>query len=63
MRFLGLILALAAIGWVLTRGAGEGESGVVPQGYQDSLEKAEAVEGTINEAAQKSLEALDRETP
>ena len=61
MRLLGMILALGAIGWLLYQAAGGDKSeGVIPEGYQQSMEKAEGVEQTVQEAAQLRLQDLDQ---
>ena len=60
MRLLGMLLALAAIGWVLYTASGGGKTEtIVPEGYQQSLEKAEGVEQMVQDAADKRLEGLD----
>jgi hypothetical protein len=62
MRLLGLLIALGIIGWILYSGSGGGDSaGVVPEGYQQSVDKARDVEQTVHEAAQKSLDKLEAE--
>ncbi|NCF19992.1 MAG: hypothetical protein GWP63_17295 [Haliea sp.] len=61
MRFIGLILALGAIGWVLYQASGGKDGdGAVPESYQQSMEKAEAVEQTMQDAAQQRLQDLDQ---
>lgn len=61
MRLLGMILALAAIGWLLYQASGGGRSeGVIPEGYQQSMEKARGVEQTVQDAARRQLEELDQ---
>ena len=60
MRLVGTLLALAAIGWVIFQASGGGGGkGAVPEGYQQSLEKAEAIEQTVQDAAQESLQQLE----
>jgi hypothetical protein len=60
MRLIGMILALAAIGWVLYRASGGGEGdGAIPESYQKSMEKAESVEQTVQDAAQQRLQELE----
>jgi preprotein translocase subunit SecG len=61
MRMIGIILALGAIGWVLYQASGgkEGE-GAIPQGYQQSMDKAQGVEQTVQDAAQQRLQELDQ---
>lgn len=61
MRLLGMLLALAAIGWVLYTASGGGKNEtIVPEGYQQSLEKAEGVEQMVQDAADKRLEGIDQ---
>jgi hypothetical protein len=61
MRFIGLILALGAIGWVLYQASGGKDGdGAVPESYQQSMEKAENVEQTMQDAAQQRLQDLDQ---
>tara|TARA_R110002072_G_scaffold935_10_gene7675 strand:- start:5918 stop:6106 length:189 start_codon:yes stop_codon:yes gene_type:complete len=56
MRFLGLILALGAIGWTLYQVAGGGEAEtVVPAEYQKSIDTANGLEQAIQDASQKSM--------
>ncbi len=61
MRLIGIILALGAIGWVLYQDSGgrEGE-GAIPEGYQQSMDKAQNVEQTVQDAAQQRLQELDQ---
>jgi hypothetical protein len=61
MRLIGIILALGAIGWVLYQASGgrEGE-GAIPEGYQQSVDKAQNVEQTVQDAAQQRLQELDQ---
>lgn len=63
MRLLGLVITLGIIGWVLYTGSGGSESeGVVPEGYEQSMDKARDVEQTINDAAKGRLEKLDSDS-
>jgi len=63
MRFLGLILALGAICWVLYRAAGGGEAEtIIPQAQQQSLEKAKGVEQSMQDAARKSMEEAEEKS-
>lgn len=60
MRLLGMILALGAIGWVLYTASGGGKNDtVIPTGYQQSMEKAEGVEQTVQDAANVRLQAIE----
>lgn len=60
MRLLGLILALGAIGWVLyTASGGKDADSAIPQGYQQSMDKASGVEEAIKDSAQQRLKSLD----
>jgi len=62
MRLLGMLLALGIIGWVLYTAAGGGSNDtIVPQGYQQSLEKAHGVEQIIHAAENLKLEAVDED--
>lgn len=59
MRIIGMILALAAIGWVMFQASGGGDSeNILPADYEQSLNKAEAVEKTVQDAASQRLQAL-----
>ena len=61
MRLLGMLLAVAAIGWVLYTASGGGENEtIVPEGYQQSMEKAQGVEQMVHDAAEKKLEGIDQ---
>ena len=63
MRLLGMLLALGAIGWVLYTGSGGGKNdGVIPEGYQQSMDKAEDVEDTIRADVEDKLKALDEDS-
>jgi len=60
MRLLGLILSLGAIGWVLYQASGGDKSeGIIPEGYNQSMQKAESVEQTIQDAAQMRMQEID----
>ena len=62
MRLLGLILALAAIGWVMYKASGgKDATSAIPTGYQESMEKAREVEQTVKEASQKEIPTLEVE--
>ena len=64
MRLIGMILALAAIGWVLYQASGGKQGdGAIPQGYQQSLEKAEGVEQTVQGAVQQRLQGMEEGDP
>ena len=64
MRLIGMILALAAIGWVLYQASGGKQGdGAIPEGYQQSLEKAESVEQTVQGAAQQRLQRMEEGDP
>ena len=61
MRFIGILIALGVLGWVLYQASGGDDNpGVIPESYQQSMEKAEGVEQTVQDAAQKRLEELDQ---
>lgn len=62
MRLLGMILALGAIGWVLYNASGGGEAdSIIPESYQQSLDKAQGVESMVNDAASKRLDSVDND--
>ncbi|MFN2168674.1 MAG: hypothetical protein ACK2U9_20770 [Anaerolineae bacterium] len=60
MRLLGMLLALGAIAWLLyTAAGGEDAETVIPESYQQSMDKARGVEDMVNEQANKQLQAVD----
>ena len=60
MRFIGIIIALGAIGWTLYQASGGGEADdAIPQEYREAVQKAEDVEATMNDALQKRMEELE----
>ena len=62
MRFIGMLLALGAITWVLYQASGGGEAeSVIPQSQQKSLEKAKNLEQALHAQTQKRLQELDEE--
>jgi hypothetical protein len=62
MRFIGMLLALGAITWVLYRASGGGEAEtVIPEAQQKSLEKAQNLEKVLQAQTQKRLEAMDEQ--
>jgi preprotein translocase subunit SecG len=63
MRFIGILIALGIIGWVMYQASGgDDNAGIIPESYQQSMEKAEGVEQTVQDAAQRQLEEIDRKT-
>lgn len=57
MRFIGMLLALGAITWVLYQAAGGGEAeSAIPEGHQKSLEKAQNLEKTLQIQTQRRLQ-------
>lgn len=63
MRYLGLILALGVVCWVLYRAAGGGEAEtVIPAEYQKSLNTAKGVEQSMQDATRKSLEEAEEKS-
>lgn len=61
MRLLGMLLALGAIGWLLYTASGGGESDtIIPESYQQSLDKAEATEKMVNDSVDERLKELDQ---
>jgi hypothetical protein len=65
MRLIGMLLALAAIGWVILQVSGGGDdSGAVPGGaYQDSMDKARALEDSVQDAAKERLQRAEGANP
>ena len=64
MRLLGLVVALAAIGWLFFKSSGGDESsGAIPEPYQESLDRARAVEQTLENSARQTVRTLDEENP
>ncbi len=62
MRLLGMILALGAIGWVLYNASGGGEAeSIIPESYQQSLDKAQGVQSIVNDSAEQRLKSLEDE--
>lgn len=60
MRLLGMILALGAIGWVLYNASGGGEAdSIIPESYQQSLDKAQGVESMVKDAAEQRMDSLE----
>ncbi len=63
MRLLGMILALGALGWVLYQASGGGKNeGVIPESYQQSMEKAQGVEQTVQDAAHLRMKELEQKS-
>ncbi len=61
MRYIGLILALGAICWVLYQAAGGGEAEtVITAEQQQSLDKAKGMEAALQEASRKSMEEAEK---
>ena len=64
MKFIGYGLALGVIVYVLlTISKDETPQDAIPEGYKRSIEKAEEVEQTLQDAARKQLEDLDSKKP
>ncbi len=61
MRLLGMLLALGAIGWLMYTASGGGKNEtIIPEPYQQSLQKAEGVEQMVQDAADERLKDLDQ---
>jgi len=55
-----MLLALGAMGWVLYNASGSGESDtIIPESYQQSLDKAQGVEEMVKDAAEQRLDSLE----
>ncbi len=62
MRLIGMILSLGAIVWVMYQAAGGGEAETaIPQGYQQSLEKAENLEQDLQATIEQRLQGTSAE--
>jgi hypothetical protein len=60
MRLIGLILSLGAIMWVLYQASGGGKAeSIIPQEHVRSMEKAESVEQSLQEATQLQMKKID----
>jgi preprotein translocase subunit SecG len=63
MRYIGLILALGAICWVLYQAAGGGEAETaIPAEYQKSVKTAQGVEQAMQDAAKKAMEDAEKKS-
>jgi len=48
------------MGWVLYNASGSGESDtIIPESYQQSLDKAQGVEEMVKDAAEQRLDSLE----
>ena len=62
MRLLGMILALGAIGWILYQASGgEDADSIIPESYQQSLDKAKGVESMVKDSAEQRMQSLEDE--
>lgn len=62
MRLIGLVLSLALIMWVLFKSSGgDNSEGVIPEGYKQSMEKAEGVEQSLQDATQLRMQELEQQ--
>ena len=60
MRYIGLILALGIVCWVLYQAAGGGKAETaIPAEYQKSLNTAKGMEDALKAASQKSMEEAE----
>lgn len=56
-RLIGLILVLLIVGLTISRFAGQPEDGgVIPQGHQDALDKANALESQLQSTTEIRLQ-------
>jgi hypothetical protein len=63
MRYIGLILALGTICWVLYQAAGGGEAEtVIPIEQQRALDTAKGLEQSMQDAAKKRMEEAEKES-
>ena len=62
MRLIGMVLALGAIVWVMLQAAGVGDAEtVIPESYQQSINKAQGLEQSMQDAANEKMRALEEE--
>ena len=61
MRYIGLILSLGIICWVLYQAAGGGKAETaIPVEYQKSVKTAKGLEQSMQDAAKKSMEEAEK---
>jgi len=62
MRLIGMVLALGAIVWVMLQAAGGGDAEtVIPESYQQSINKAQDLEQSMQDAANEKMRGLEEE--
>jgi len=62
MRVIGMVLALGAIVWVMLQAAGGGDAEtVIPESYQQSINKAQDLEQSMQDAANEKMRGLEEE--
>lgn len=62
MRLIGLVLALGAIVWVMLQAAGGGDAEtVIPESYQQSLNKAQGLEQSMQDTVEEKMRGLEEE--
>jgi hypothetical protein len=62
MRLIGMVLALGAIVWVMLQATGGGDAEtVIPESYQQSINKAQDLEQSMQDAANEKMRALEEE--
>ena len=62
MRLIGMVLALGAIVWVMLQAAGGGDAEtVIPESYQQSINKAQGLEQSMQDAANEKMRALEED--
>jgi hypothetical protein len=63
MRYIGLILSLGAICWVLYQASGGGEAeSVIPVEQQRALNTAKGLEQSMQDAAKKTMEEAEKKS-
>lgn len=61
MRYIGLILSLGIICWVLYQAAGGGKAEtIIPAEQQKALNTAKGMEDALKEASKKSMEQAEK---
>ena len=63
MRYIGLILALGAVCWVLYQAAGGGKAeSVIPVEHQRALDTAKGLEQAMQDAAKQRMEEAEKKS-
>ncbi len=62
-RLIGLLVVLLLVGLAIVRSkdGADDSAGVIPQGHQDALEDARALESNLQQMQEKRMQELDGE--